>query len=267
MVASPWLWLMTKMAPKGALPMNCLTVAGGRHRPGPPRWRSLPSALSRQAAESNRTPESLLRRMGSLEAEQLLPAPSLLPPHRPEWWFNFPTTKPLGFANFEADRMSDAESVNTMFAPLLNLGDLAWLRENWPGKLIRKGIESAADAVDVLARGADTLVVSNHGGPADEGVLNVELAGDGHDKPRGFGAGGLRDRDHSLTGGCSGGLPRGPFAVGAASDDFFTASPDMAHSLASHSRRDVGRRGISARLLITRPIRNELGAGCVGATQ
>ncbi|GAA1355988.1 hypothetical protein GCM10009636_24470 [Arthrobacter koreensis] len=57
-----------------------------------------------------------------------------------------------------------AEQVNTMFDPSLNLEDLAWLRENWSGKLIVKGIQSASDAVDVLARGADALVVSNHGG-------------------------------------------------------------------------------------------------------
>ncbi|MFC7861361.1 alpha-hydroxy-acid oxidizing protein [Arthrobacter koreensis] len=84
--------------------------------------------------------------------------------YRPEWWFNFLTTKPLGFANFEGERTSVAEQVNTMFDPSLNLEDLAWLRENWSGKLIVKGIQSASDAVDVLARGADALVVSNHGG-------------------------------------------------------------------------------------------------------
>lgn len=51
-----------------------------------------------------------------------------------------------------------------MFDPSLNLEDLARQRENWCGKLIVKGIQSASDAVDVWARGAGALVVSNYGG-------------------------------------------------------------------------------------------------------
>lgn len=38
LVASPRLWLMTELAPLGALPMNCPTVVGGRRQPGPPPW-------------------------------------------------------------------------------------------------------------------------------------------------------------------------------------------------------------------------------------
>ncbi|WP_312099789.1 alpha-hydroxy acid oxidase [Corynebacterium dentalis] len=141
-------------------------------------WKDRPRSLDliRRAADAGfgalivtvDTPVSGARhrdtRNGMTLPPTLTPKTILDASYRPEWWFNFLTTKPLGFANFEADRMSVAESVNTMFDPSLNLDDLAWLRENWPGKLIVKGIQSEADAVDVLARGADTLVVSNHGG-------------------------------------------------------------------------------------------------------
>jgi L-lactate dehydrogenase (cytochrome) len=84
--------------------------------------------------------------------------------YRPEWWFNFLTTKPLGFANFESSRGSVTEQANGMFDPSLNFDDLAWLRANWAGKLIVKGIQTPQDAVKVFGLGADAIIVSNHGG-------------------------------------------------------------------------------------------------------
>ncbi|MBO0896144.1 alpha-hydroxy acid oxidase [Arthrobacter sunyaminii] len=103
-------------------------------------------------------------RNGMTMPPTLTPKTVLDASYRPEWWFNFLTTKPLGFANFEGERVSLAETVNTMFEPSLNFEDLGWLRETWPGKLIVKGIQSPQDAVESFARGADAIVVSNHGG-------------------------------------------------------------------------------------------------------
>ena len=57
-----------------------------------------------------------------------------------------------------------AELVNHMFDPALTLDDLAWLRERWRGPLLVKGILGAEDAVAVVDRGVDAVVVSNHGG-------------------------------------------------------------------------------------------------------
>ena len=48
--------------------------------------------------------------------------------------------------------------------PSLTWVDLAWLREQWPGHLVVKGIQSVADARTVVGAGADAVVVSNHGG-------------------------------------------------------------------------------------------------------
>lgn len=42
--------------------------------------------------------------------------------------------------------------------------DIARLRDMWPGKLLIKGILRADDAVRAVERGADGIVVSNHGG-------------------------------------------------------------------------------------------------------
>ena len=103
-------------------------------------------------------------RNGMTMPPTLTPKTILDASYRPEWWFNFLTTKPLGFANFEGERVSLAETVNAMFEPSLNMTDLDWLRATWPGKLIVKGIQNPADAVEVFTRGADAIVVSNHGG-------------------------------------------------------------------------------------------------------
>jgi isopentenyl diphosphate isomerase/L-lactate dehydrogenase-like FMN-dependent dehydrogenase len=42
--------------------------------------------------------------------------------------------------------------------------DLEWLRSAWPGPLVVKGLLRAEDVEQVLALGADAVVVSNHGG-------------------------------------------------------------------------------------------------------
>lgn len=48
--------------------------------------------------------------------------------------------------------------------------DLRWIREEWQGPLIIKGVHTAGDARRAVAAGADALVVSNHGGRQLDGV-------------------------------------------------------------------------------------------------
>ena len=52
----------------------------------------------------------------------------------------------------------------------LDWGDLRWLREIWPRKLLAKGILSAEDAKQALENGADGIFVSNHGGRQLDGA-------------------------------------------------------------------------------------------------
>lgn len=54
--------------------------------------------------------------------------------------------------------------------------DLEWVRANWNGPLIVKGILDADDAREVVARGADGLIVSNHGGRQLDGVPSTARA-------------------------------------------------------------------------------------------
>jgi L-lactate dehydrogenase (cytochrome) len=42
--------------------------------------------------------------------------------------------------------------------------DIAWVRENWPGKLLIKGVLDSDDARVAAEAGADGVIVSNHGG-------------------------------------------------------------------------------------------------------
>lgn len=82
----------------------------------------------------------------------------------PAWWFNLLTTEPLEFASFDTWDGTVQELINSLFDPTLDFGDLAWVRENWPGKLVVKGIQNPDDARDVVRYGADAVVLSNHGG-------------------------------------------------------------------------------------------------------
>lgn len=82
----------------------------------------------------------------------------------PAWWFNLLTTEPLSFASLNSWNGTVAELVSVMFDPAVTFADLEWLRSEWTGPLIVKGIQNIEDARAVVERGADALVVSNHGG-------------------------------------------------------------------------------------------------------
>jgi L-lactate dehydrogenase (cytochrome) len=56
------------------------------------------------------------------------------------------------------------------FDPAIAWQDLQWIRDEWKGTLVIKGILDAGDARDALAFGADGIVVSNHGGRQLDGV-------------------------------------------------------------------------------------------------
>jgi L-lactate dehydrogenase (cytochrome) len=83
---------------------------------------------------------------------------------RPAWWLNFMTTEPLAFASFDHWSGTVAELLDTMFDPTVTYDDLAWIKGQWPGKLVVKGIQSVEDARRVATLGVDGLILSNHGG-------------------------------------------------------------------------------------------------------
>jgi len=103
---------------------------------------------------------------------------------RPWWWLNLITTGPLRMASLEKWSSAIA-AVGGVFDPSATIRDVAWLREIWGGKLIVKGILNPEDACEVVATGADAIVVSNHGGrqldrspaPLDELPAVVQAVG------------------------------------------------------------------------------------------
>lgn len=95
----------------------------------------------------------------------------------PRWaWDVGVKGQPLKFGNL-ASAVPDARSladykawVDAQFDPSVTWEDLKWIRDNWHGNVIIKGIMDAEDAEQALSIGADGIVVSNHGGRQLDGV-------------------------------------------------------------------------------------------------
>src|SRR4051794_593725 len=78
--------------------------------------------------------------------------------------------RPLTFGNLEKAvpnaRTPDAfkEWVDAQFDPSVTWDDIAWVRDQWPGRLVVKGVLDPEDARRAVDVGVDGIVVSNHGG-------------------------------------------------------------------------------------------------------
>ncbi len=83
---------------------------------------------------------------------------------KPAWWFNFLTSEPLAFASLDRWPGTVGELLDTMFDPTLTFDDLAWIKQQWPGKLVVKGVQSLDDAKKLATLGVDAITLSNHGG-------------------------------------------------------------------------------------------------------
>lgn len=89
----------------------------------------------------------------------------------PRWIRGVPLAgKPLTFGNLEyavpGARTPAAfrNWIENQFDPSVTWDDIAWVRENWDGRLLVKGILDPADARRAVDVGVDGVVVSNHGG-------------------------------------------------------------------------------------------------------
>jgi L-lactate dehydrogenase (cytochrome)/glycolate oxidase len=83
---------------------------------------------------------------------------------RPRWWIDLLTTEPLAFASLDSWSGTVAELLDTMFDPTVTYDDLAWIREQWPGKVVVKGVQTVDDARRCADVGVDAVLLSNHGG-------------------------------------------------------------------------------------------------------
>ncbi len=92
------------------------------------------------------------------------------------WCFGMLGTKRRSFGNLvgHVKEVSDMNSLavwtNEQFDPRLSWEDVKWVKAQWGGKLILKGIQDVEDAKLAVLSGADAIVVSNHGGRQLDGA-------------------------------------------------------------------------------------------------
>ena len=83
----------------------------------------------------------------------------------------------LGNLKHKVESASDLDRykafVESQFDPSATWKDIAWLRNNWSGNIIIKGIMDADDAKAAVDAGADGIIVSNHGGRQLDGVSST----------------------------------------------------------------------------------------------
>ena len=95
---------------------------------------------------------------------------------KPRWCLGMAGTRRHTFGNLvgHVKGVSDMNSLsawtNEQFDPRLSWADVAWVKQQWGGKLILKGIQDVEDAKLAVQSGADALVVSNHGGRQLDGA-------------------------------------------------------------------------------------------------
>jgi (S)-mandelate dehydrogenase len=64
----------------------------------------------------------------------------------------------------KASAVGGSTVIPGLFLPTITWDDIAWIRQFWRGKLLIKGVLTAADAERARALGCDGIVLSNHGG-------------------------------------------------------------------------------------------------------
>jgi L-lactate dehydrogenase (cytochrome) len=86
----------------------------------------------------------------------------------PHWSARFLRTPEIGLANLETRQDGEAVNLNryalSAFDAATTWSDVAWLREQWDGPIVLKGILTAEDAEQAVDVGVDAVAVSNHGG-------------------------------------------------------------------------------------------------------
>ena len=136
-----------------------LAVVGARHRDTRNAVVSAPSA-----------PRATLRRALDLIAH-------------PRWIASVPLGgRPLTFGNLEkavpgaGSPAGFKDWVDSQFDPSVTWKDIEWVRENWDGRLVVKGVLDPEDARRAAEAGVDGIVVSNHGGRQLDAVPSTARA-------------------------------------------------------------------------------------------
>jgi L-lactate dehydrogenase (cytochrome) len=95
---------------------------------------------------------------------------------RPRWLADFAIGPRITFANLAGkliggdDIVSVARLAADQYDPGMGWEAIEWCKAHWPGPVVVKGILTREDARAALERGADALIVSNHGGRQLDGT-------------------------------------------------------------------------------------------------
>lgn len=103
---------------------------------------------------------------------------------KPSWCMSMLGTKNRSFGNIvgHAKDVTDIASLNEwankQFDQTLDWSSIEFIRKQWDGKLVLKGINDVADARIAATLGVDAIIVSNHGGrQLDGGVAPIDMLG------------------------------------------------------------------------------------------
>ena len=103
---------------------------------------------------------------------------------KPAWCLGMLGTKNRQFGNIvgHAKGVGDIASLNewanSQFDQTLDWTSVDFIRKQWDGKLILKGINDVEDAIIASKLGADAIIVSNHGGRQLDGTFaTVDMLG------------------------------------------------------------------------------------------
>jgi len=89
----------------------------------------------------------------------------------PGWTWDFVRAEPITFSNLVGAGVGDgttavslAAQAGGQFDPNLSWDDVEWLRGQWDGPMVLKGIQTVEDALMAVDAGIEAIAVSNHGG-------------------------------------------------------------------------------------------------------
>ena len=90
----------------------------------------------------------------------------------PRWTSDFLRAEPIQFANVKgssavgdgATPVTLSDYINSQFDPALSWSDIEWFRDNWPGMIMIKGVQTVEDAEIAADMKLDGVILSNHGG-------------------------------------------------------------------------------------------------------
>lgn len=95
----------------------------------------------------------------------------------PHWTYHWLRDPDFGLANvrhrvdaLESRALGVIEYINSQFDRSVTWDDAAWLRAQWDGPLVLKGISTAQDARQAQRIGASAVMISNHGGRQLDGA-------------------------------------------------------------------------------------------------